>query len=109
MDNELVEAVALEPCPFCGGEARIGVVGRLRELICRHCEAAGPLCDTTESARRKWNTRTPLASLKAENEALRSALAGLVSACESLEENSFINGTHRFLAPYRAALTKQGG
>jgi Lar family restriction alleviation protein len=53
----------LKPCPFCAREARVGRVKRMRQGICYHCEAAGPLCETEAGAIHAWNTRNNARSI----------------------------------------------
>jgi Lar family restriction alleviation protein len=54
----------LLPCPFCGGEARIGVEKYWypkvsRRAICEKCYSSTGWYDTEEQAINAWNTRTP--------------------------------------------------
>lgn len=54
--------VALEPCPFCGGEAIMsdphGAFSRLAAVYCEQCEIKGPLAPDANRAAEAWNTRT---------------------------------------------------
>jgi hypothetical protein len=47
----------LESCPFCGGvgvlESRCGDY----YVICDNCSVEGPMADSVELARLRWNTR----------------------------------------------------
>lgn len=47
------------PCPFCGNEEVGPRMKTSFSIECLKCGATGPdFCETDESERRKWNTRT---------------------------------------------------
>lgn len=53
-------AVKLEPCPFCGGEAKITQACVMQPLFCVHCvdcDTSGGHYFTEEDAIEAWNTR----------------------------------------------------
>lgn len=61
---------ALEPCPFCGGAARLARAGLDWFVHCEKCFCGTDHMDTPEDARDVWNTRA--SAVPVENEALAS-------------------------------------
>lgn len=56
--EEITKRGELLPCPFCGGKA---VLFRQRAwVICENCKTEGELCENSEKAIEKWNTRPKL-------------------------------------------------
>ena len=51
--------IILEPCPFCGGPARLVKEGTAYKIFCRmlNCDAQYGWCATKEAAIRGWNSR----------------------------------------------------
>lgn len=67
MTDADVEAVALLPCPFCGGDdviARETHDGPVRpvEVICRECGAQSDIYDDADKAIAAWNRRAAIAA-----------------------------------------------
>ena len=91
MTGDRVEAVALKPCPFCGGEAKL--VGEAERFVrCAKCSA--------ENIARLWNTRAGPSEADVEDieQAFRASKLG--------------DGDHAstcFEAGYRAAITALQG
>lgn len=61
--QQIRDAPALKPCPFCGSEARIrwsigGDGGHYLRAICQNCHAETNLCDTATEAAEIWDRRT---------------------------------------------------
>ena len=50
-------SVALEPCPFCGGEARMDHDQVWSWAVCRECNAEGPTNSSAPLAIAAWNRR----------------------------------------------------
>lgn len=61
MSTEAVEHVELKPCPFCGGRAKIEILGgpgsSYRTVQCSKCKCDLNFYATEEMAVDKWNTR----------------------------------------------------
>jgi Lar family restriction alleviation protein len=53
-------AIELEPCPFCGGEAELGIVNEVHCTRCLDCGAEGPISGDEAGAADGWNRRTIL-------------------------------------------------
>jgi Lar family restriction alleviation protein len=48
----------LDPCPFCGGSARLFTTdGTSHWAVCNQCAAEGPWLETKVAAERAWNRR----------------------------------------------------
>jgi Lar family restriction alleviation protein len=47
----------LNPCPFCGSR-HIELIHRERRVVCKTCQAEGPIADLAEQGARYWNQRT---------------------------------------------------
>lgn len=85
----------LKPCPFCGGEGKMGYVRDGLRVHCRLCFASGPSAfhgrpedaSTQERAIAAWNRRAAaIEALQAQlAEARDKALPALDMAAESLE------------------------
>ena len=62
----------LLPCPFCGGEAKIGSLGDSENWLvwCQKCQIphseTGLQGDTKEQIIKAWNTRTPRLTVEQE-------------------------------------------
>lgn len=63
-DDARVREIALLPCPFCGGDAKIGGIRDGARVYCNGCHASGAPAfnpDHIEGAQVKWNTRASAA------------------------------------------------
>jgi Lar family restriction alleviation protein len=52
----------MKPCPFCGGkETYVDHVviddGYVYFRVCKKCECEGPVADSVEGAKKKWDER----------------------------------------------------
>lgn len=79
MTDEQHDLVALEPCPFCGGEAEIERMGDRRASTIYRCCQCGCSLETGEEWGHggQWNARQyakHIAALESRNRVLREAL-----------------------------------
>ena len=70
--TDRAEAIALQPCPFCNGEAFFERVGDSSQTTVVECKECGCFLESGETwnAGTKWNTRTAtveIEQLRAEN------------------------------------------
>lgn len=78
------EGMALDPCPFCGGEAEFERVGTPRQsciVACRNCGARHESSDENERSGSSWNSRAAAAPTPPEQpgESVCATCGGLVS------------------------------
>ncbi len=75
MSDKLREA--LDPCPFCGGEAEFERVGTPRQsciVTCRNCGARHESSDENERSGASWNSRVAAAPSPPEQPAAQGEL-----------------------------------
>lgn len=91
----------LKPCPFCGGKARLGLVGegefRAYGVRCRSCGAGGRTRVQKRSAVNHWNKRADAV------DALERADADLLAALEGLRDRGAISAEQAEAAKRRIA------
>jgi len=91
----------LKPCPFCGGKARLGLIGagefRVYGVMCRSCGAGGRTRVQKRRAVNHWNKRADAV------DALERADADLLAALEGLRNRGVLTAKQAEEAKRRIA------
>ncbi len=59
----IIGRVGINPCPYCGGRSIMTTTREHREhgdvlvMMCRDCEAIGPIAHDTDRVLKRWNRR----------------------------------------------------